>query len=239
MKKFSIFILLVFSINILFSQERQNRNNILIKDSSKELKSATGWIFRETTGKWVSNHNLIDVAYAFDYCAKSNYRVFQSHQEQNFVQLQTKSFMCDSVLYYVLIVHSLDGWYDYPSIMEGWHVKNIITYSVFSEEEYKKLYSVNGTIQLCGQSIQTNDVSENINDLLYECLNNDHSYRVCDCIWMIRRSDEGKIRFLLPYHSYYCKPNNLKFDFENLYFETSLESFDSIIISDSTSSTTH
>ena len=101
-------ILAIFLSVQAISQERVNRVKLTFGKESKQLKSATGWSYNETSGEWVDYSNVLcpDSKYKTDFkMLQGDY--MHSHYSQSFKSIQTKTVTVDSVEYYVLIVNNL------------------------------------------------------------------------------------------------------------------------------------
>jgi len=230
MKSFILLFTILLS-SCSFSQERINRAKLTFNKQSDELKEATGWAYNEASGEWIDYKNVL----CPDNKYKTKYKSLQgdymaSNYTQSFNSIQTKTVTYDSVEYYVLIVKTVSGKYEYPSIKEDWYSYKETKGYIFTASEFSKLDSINGSIELKTNSYvrlgskYTKYSDKEFLDLIQAKLSAPKSEYSSMYTFPIMKSTEGKIRFYIPER--FSKYN--KADFEKKYFEIEEDKFKAI-----------
>lgn len=217
MKKFLILILI--TINGLSAQSRINSETITYHKESDYITEATGWCIN-SSGIWVGNKNLI-------YTSESPRILKLGLSEQNFIKMNSASFFYEGKKYYVINVYKYRGSY----ILEEWTSNKIRDVFIFTERDFNKLRKFKKTLKLVTNKHKMlfNDSEELLKSAFNSSFGSKYHFRVY-------RSDEGKIRFLLPQSKYYAydsrviRNNRYCFDdIESSYFEISEEEFNKLI----------
>lgn len=229
MKKLFLTIGLAAISAIGFGQARENRAELEFDKSSQILLESTGWYFNNSTGEWVENQNFINDKH---YDQQGS---LLSYMNQNFLTLETKVVNHNGKNIYILILQKWSGSYKYPRIREDWQSYKTYNLFFFEETEWAQLSSIEGNILLkCSyQTSFRTDREGSIEDTVQYILQNSYAKYPCDYVFSILKSEEGQIRYYLPYRdSKYSTeyPVNYgdKFDFEKSYFETTPENFSKI-----------
>jgi hypothetical protein len=115
------FLMITFALSV-FGQERVNRKKISFDQSSNIMTKSTGWAYNKTLGEWVDYENLI----SDDKDYKTKYKSLlgewmMSHNNQNFLSIQTKTVTFKGIKYFVLLIENWGGRYEYPTIEEDWY----------------------------------------------------------------------------------------------------------------------
>jgi hypothetical protein len=226
-----ITIILITLNGLAFSQARVDRAELSFSSESDKLKKATGWAYNSTLGEWIDYRNLISDNK--DYKAKNillGGSWLKSRENQNFIDIQTKSLDFEGETYYVLLIRKMNGGYKYPTLqLEYITFKSMFGY-IFTENEYKKLININSEVVLkttkvvaSGSKYKRYNESELLDEIQTVLFSN-NTYRTTTYRFPVMISDEGNIRFYLPVASY------KDYDFEEAYFETSYREFNRLII---------
>jgi len=212
-----------------WGQSRENRSELQFDKSSEILSESTGWYFNNSTGEWIENQNFIDDTH-YDIQGSS-----LSYMNQNFITLETKVVNHKGKNIYILILQKWSGSWKYPSIREDWQAYKTYNLFFFEETEWIKLSSIEGNILLkCShQTSFRTDREGSIEDSVQYILQNHYAKYPCEYVFSILKSEEGQIRYYLPYRdSKYSTDYPVrygdKFDFEKSYFETTPENFSKI-----------
>jgi len=215
-----------------YSQERVNRKKLSFLDKSDIITNAVGWSYNSTLGEWVDYQNVIstDKNYKTKWLSLQG-SYMMSRLDQNFISIQTKTIMIDTLKYYVLMVEKWVGSYEYPSIQENWREYKKMFGYVFSENEFNKLLNFNDEVKIETQYVVVmgslyEKYDETIFlDLLQTEMNKTPSKYSSPYNFSVRKTEKGEIRFHLPYweRSYY------KLDFNQQYFETTIVNFSKIL----------
>lgn len=235
MKLFTVTLILaiqLFFLGDLNGQERINRSKIQFTKSSGKLTSATGWAINPTSGEWIDYPNMISTSKAFK--NKLNLppgSLNMSRASQNFVYLQFKSIDFNGKEYYILIHEKWFGHYTYPNIQEDWNFYTKTFAYIFDEDEFKKLFRLEGLIELKTNNLvnishQYNHFKESdLLDLIHSKLLSGPDQFSSTFTFPILKSTEGNIRFFTP--SYF--PSYFMYDFDTNYFETDLVNFSTLV----------
>lgn len=227
------FLLTIIAIHS-YGQGRVNRAKVKFDKTSETLKAATGWAYNETSGQWVDYNNVIcsDPDYKDKYKSLLGSDFMFSKYEQNFDSIVTKTVSVNNKTYYVLIVHTTSGRYEYPSIREEWYTYKEAKGYIFTEEEFKKLDSLSGEKKIStqyevslGSKYTTYDESKFI-DLIQTELKSEKSKYSPTYSFPVLLSNEGKVRFYVPTNF----SSTTKYDFNKRYFEIELKDFKKLII---------
>lgn len=237
-----IFLIFLFNIFSLKSQDRLDRSKISFIDSSLIIKTSTGWIYNKVLGEWISHPNVIS----------EDKSLISKTDGINFKTIQTKKININNKNYYILIISSLEWFWKYPSISEGYNEYDQVTGYIFDDIEYNKLQKFlvdSNNIECCINTSKivvignkydswvANDVGESFFytgkfnnkvflDLIQYRLTIESQYTLNYDFFLFNKN-KGNIQFILPkgYRPIWgCKfPNDE-------YFETTFNNFNKIII---------
>ena len=229
-----ITLLMTFSIEQIYGQERTNREKISFNKISDTLLTATGWKYNSTIGEWIDYNNVISTTKETGYGGqvREQLSISSISRNENFEKVQTKAITYEGITYYVLIVDKWNGQYKYPTIHEDWYYfKETIGY-IYGNKEYQKLMNLENLIELktkyrvsMGSSYEEYEETKFL-DLIQTELENEKNKYSTEYTFPIMKSKEGAIRFRLPYNLIY-KPY---MDFAKEYFETDFNNFTKIIL---------
>lgn len=131
-KNILILLAIIVSINI-YSQERINVPLPKISyNPSSQLTFAKGWRLQKN-GQWISRNNRIaeEVEPQFKILIDAGSTGLGT---DNFISLQFHDLTYNGEKYKILIKKSRDGYYEYPSIFEGWTNTISYNYAVFDKD---------------------------------------------------------------------------------------------------------
>jgi hypothetical protein len=229
MKTLTVTVFIVVFSAVGLGQSRENRIELEFEKSSRILSESTGWYFNQSTGEWVENKNFISDKH---YDSQGSLLSFMN---QNFITLETKVVNHKGKNIYILIVQKWSGRWKYPSIRQDWQAYKTYNLFFFDEPEWMRLCSLEGNLILkCSHETSLSTDGEiSIEDAVQNIIQNYYAKYPCEYVFSILKSDEGQIRFYLPYKdSKYNReyPVNYgdEYDFENSYFETTPENFSKI-----------
>jgi len=160
-----------------------------------------------------------------------------SETDQNFISLQTKTFIYKGEKYFALVINKYSGRYKYPAIKEDWMPYKQTNVFVFSSNEYSKLYNLtkNTLLETTYADYGTSDKFESDDTVLFNIISRLENKSIVDKIesddltykFYVKLSDPTTVKFLLPiprFSSYKIS------EITDKYFETSLENFNKFII---------
>lgn len=227
---FLLLFLTLISLNLI-GQERINRTKLTFDTTSVVFNKATGWAYNSILGEWIDYENVIS---ANKENKEKNYyyeiRRMMSKTSQNFLEIQTKIVTYNGIKYYIIVVKKVEGEYEYPAIYEDWYEYVTTNGYIFTENEYKKILTIENPIILKTKKvISMGSKSETYNetvflDLIQSTLSQEKYELPFEYTFHIMKSKEGKIRFYVPDHDLYS------YNFNEKYFETDFENFSKLII---------
>lgn len=225
MKKFLTLVFTTIACITFNAQERVNGTPPTFSGQSGKLTSATGWAYNTTDKDWVDYPNMIESSKAYK---KKKSKPLEgsvlSSRPQNFSSIETKLLVYKDVKYYVLVVEKWSGAYKYPNLREGYYSSRMTCGYIFTEENYKKLLNMDKFVELTTDDYIEEESSGLTEAGFIEKLQKqiDSSMkRGFDAKFPVMKSEEGKIRFHVPY---------FKYNFEEGYFETDAENFNVILL---------
>jgi len=212
---------------LAFSQERANESKKSFLTISEKLENAIGWCFSKSTGEWIENDNVI---YSSNEFRNTSLEVssMKSKVSQNFIYVQTKKVLKGNEILYAIFIKKYDGYFKYKEIKQDWQTTIQTRIYLFSEKEYKKLKNIKGEIILNTKHeivLISGDDETDDNFVIRKIETTNPSF--VNCVFKVKKADDGSIRFLLPGNETTMMYN---YDFEKQYFETSLDNFKKIII---------
>jgi tetratricopeptide (TPR) repeat protein len=133
-----IFFLSILSISFIVAQtiERPKKEIPLITEPVAELSNAEGWML-QNNGEWVSSKNQIPFKNYSD--NKRRGGMFNLGKE-NFDLISVRSITIDEVVYSILLVYFQQGEYQFPLLRENWDQYNAVTYYVFDEQKWSRIF---------------------------------------------------------------------------------------------------
>jgi hypothetical protein len=230
--KFLIFTICVLNISILLSQSRENRKKFTFTGRSQKISNSTGWSYNKEIGEWVDYKNVILNNKEYKDMDKSIFIPRVGKTEQNFKSIDFRTISFRGVKYYILMIQKSGGWYIYPNIRKDWISRDLYLGHIFSENEFKKLLSLENEVELITTGPirlgRIYDYEETkFLDLIQTRLTTDESEFYMGENWERKfpvkktKSDGSEvIRLLLP---------SLSCDFENNYFEISPKDFKKLL----------
>lgn len=255
MKKIILYIFLSISI-LSHSQDRSNFDKLKFSRKSLLLTTAVGWCLDEyDSGEWISTYNCIDGQSR----RNNNIPIRISNRKMslsnsNFITMQFAEIEFNKELYYILLIEKWEGYFEYPSIGEGWIFYKTKHGYVFNNEEYHKILNLeNGNeviltpynkVASSGEACLTQDILMSLKNDVFNTSFNNKDLSSTD-FFSVLKTGNGKIRFHIPNGKYPKKiaielnkerVNYLKIashninDFDNEYFETSQSNFNKIIL---------
>jgi len=232
---------LLFIVIMGFSQSRVNpKKSLEIGEFKVWVKSSEvlGWDFNNE--EWKSRKGYLrvgdDVGF-LDINEKYNLPIdeIKSRTNQNFNEIGVLSVNFEENNYIGVGVEKIGGRYQYPSIREDWYYYNNYYIFVFDKDELEKLNSFDGVIELTpilgayGDSLKRDTKFQSCYENVKYLLENGSYYQWKFILKKTTNGENDVVRFLLPQKiKSYGKSNLL--DFENHYFEVSLDKFNDLLI---------
>ncbi len=144
----SLIIIVFFTSNMIFCQERINAEELKFNKSSDTIYKAKGWVYDNIKEKWISHDNFLSNE-------ENNYSsgILESHIDQNFIFFHSKMLSINEKNYFVLFVKKYEGHYTYPSIRQDWNIEQKNYAYIFDENEFNKLKSSDSLIELSSTTI--------------------------------------------------------------------------------------
>ena len=136
MEKLLIIVLMLTSL-VGNGQSRENSTPLKFRSETGIVNKATGWSFNSTFEEWVDYENAINNNKDYKDRFKSlQGQYMMSKRNQNFIDIQMKTVVVDSVKYCVLIVKKWAGRYKYPSLKKDWESWKQYEGFIFEHSEY-------------------------------------------------------------------------------------------------------
>jgi len=229
MKSIMMAIALLISFNLQAGEERVNRTKLNFETSSAVLTKAMGWMYNSELGEWIGYSNTIsdDKSFKEKYSSLLGSDYMMSHASENFRKIQSKSVIFKSKRYYVLIVTKWSGFYEYPSIDEGWTTYTNTSGYIFPESDYKKLLTIKGRLSIKTQLNVSISVDKFNKGKFLALIQNKLAEKIDEYdltyTFSIMKTKKGSIRFILPTLGLVDE------GLEKAYFETSQDNFFKIL----------
>lgn len=131
------------SINVLGQARVDNQRKYTVLASSPVVTNFVGWSYDSSKEKWAGYYNTIWDSYRGNNKTPIRTSAANMAKQNNIVSLQVKKISYQENVYYAIIYTSWTGYYDYPSISEGWHPYKHHCLLVYDVNEYMKLFSLN------------------------------------------------------------------------------------------------
>lgn len=159
-RKITIFF---FIINTFcFGQNRVNDKLPIITKTNGQLLNASGWL-KNNSGQWISKKNRIPYDLGTDQKKLENYESY-SLGEDNFISFELKNIKIKDSTYTILIKKFRDGFYDYPTIQEGWNFSNSYAYYIFENKELEKFKNIKAdTLNTIEIALKATDIIKFVN----------------------------------------------------------------------------
>ena len=140
----NLFILFTLSVTInLFGQARiDGQRRFTEIASSPVVTNFVGWAYDSSKEKWAGYYNTIWSSYKGNNKKPIRTTAANMSRHDNIVSLQVKKIKYQDSIFFAIIYTSWTGYYDYPTLMEGWHSFKQHCLLVYEEEEYKKILNV-------------------------------------------------------------------------------------------------
>lgn len=233
MKKNFVIALCCIINSVLFSQPRTNpqpRN--IIEKTSPIVSDFVGWSFSESSNRWSGYYNMLSINRPLNNQNNSTKPYRETSREmsfrENIVNMQTTIISHDSTKYYILSFSYWSGYYEYPSIYEGWNYSKAISYYVINQEDYCSIF------EMANGEEKKYDV--------YPILGNDLKNISLDDVWKysfsikkfaVRKEDDNTIRIRFPQKDderFNMEIGIDPIDFSKRYFEVPYKSFIKLFI---------
>lgn len=207
MKKLLLSLVLLFTI-LSFGQPRVNQILPKFIETSNSFVETTQYQYTSYNGKWSEKKN--DGDYFFK-------------------KIEFKTIEFNSIKYYVMVIHELNGGYKYPSIRQGFYTWDSLRAYIYTNDEYndlKNYKSVSSNYNEIIVSAISNDGLENLEISVINSLkeNKKPYYKT---IFKIKKEDENTIRFILPLKNEY-RILEKEYGFDKKYFESSIINFNNL-----------
>lgn len=226
MKKYLLILLAFFSLIIeTNAQSRVNASGLeklVLKTQSKVVTynpSIVGWHYSKYQKKWYGWYGYITMS---DYEKTDKIQLtspsnFSKWEGNNLGSIQTIKLQQGTKTYYAIITTTYGGYYDYPYIEKGWHMKKYHNGTLLSEEQYNLMFN-----PPIGETIHIKSMGTGSAESFAACIKNIQEYidkwgmKEYTGSIMIRKEDEKTMRF--------CFFGDLTTD----YFEVSSKNWDLI-----------
>lgn len=203
MRKLLVLGLLLVS-GLGFAQERVNQKLPDFLESSNQFKETIGYEYHDYNGQWSEENN--DKGYFFNY-------------------LEFKTYEYKAQMYYVLIIHELDGEYRYPHIKQDFYTWNSLRAYIFTRDEYLKLKAFGkGKSKFTEISVPDTN-GRGMDDLRIAIANTfKETYYSSSATFKIRLENDKLVRFILPIKLKYSSLESM-YGFDKKYFESNTSDF--------------
>ncbi len=215
-------------------------------DTISKLNNAKGWLL-QNNGEWVSAHNKIPNDKTVIPSKSEEYKF----GKENFSSIELKLIEFKKKSYALMIVKSIDGYYEFPTLKSNWKTRKLASYYVFEKDKLRNLipdismmgkpFSVSldvycsGIINLDKEKLSIeNIVSENIIKTNQGI--NKNTSNLIFSIYLVKKDEDEKVLFKLyrtyskkALYEYYLQPNIQKDLFSKYYYEADFDDFNDFI----------
>lgn len=230
MRNIFLFMAMAFAIN-LFGQARvDGQRKYTVLASSPIVTNFVGWAYDSSKEKWAGYYNTI-----WDSNRGNNKNPIRTSatnmsHNHNIVSLQVKKVQYHETIYYAIIYTSWTGYYDYPSIYEGWHPYKHHQLLMFDENDYMKIFSLNvgedpTIVWSKGKGYEEITSEKSVNGLFNDYFNGKNLGSYGQMFLSFKKEDNNTIRFIGPTQSY-ASPTS----FDRNYYEIKMTTFKSLFI---------
>lgn len=217
----------------LFGQTRvDGQREYTILASSPVVSKFVGWSYDSSKEKWAGYYNTLWDTYRGNNKVPTRTSAANMSKHDNIVSLQVKKILYKEHVFYAIIYTSWTGYFDYPTLMEGWHPYKHHRLLVFDEIEYMKVFSLKigddpTTIETFGNTFEYIPEEKSVTGLLNEYFNgNDINKRKVGQIYLkFKQEDNKTIRFAGP-----TPFMNWLEHFTKEYYEISIDTFNTLFI---------
>ena len=246
-KLFFILITLLYT-SLAYSQVLDSISIALpqFSDTASKLNTAKGWLL-QNNGEWVSARNKIPHDRTVIPSKTEEYKF----GKENFSSIELKLIEFKKKSYALMVVKSIEGFYEFPSLKSNWKTRKIASYFVFDKEILRSLipdismigkpFSVNlkvfcsGIINLDKDKLGVeNIVSEDIIKTSQGI--NKNTGNLIFSVYPIKKDDDEKVlfKFFRTYskkalYEFYLQPGIQKELFGKSYYETDFDEFNEFI----------
>lgn len=127
----------------VFGQARvDGQRKYTVTASSPVVTNFVGWSYDSSKEKWAGYYNTIWDSYRGNNKAPIRTSASNMAKHDNIVSMQVTKILYQDNVYYAMIYTSWTGYYDYPTIMEGWHPYKHHCLYVYDENEYMKVFTL-------------------------------------------------------------------------------------------------
>lgn len=184
----------------------------------------------EVLPKFIETGNSFTETTQYEYSSYSGKWVEKKNSENSFFQkIEFKTIEYNSIKYYVMVIHELDGAYKYPSIKQGFYTWNSLRAYIYTSEQYaalKNYESVSSNYYEIRSSVISNDGMDALELSVINTLK-DKRKPYYKATFKIKKEDENTIRFILPLKSEYSILEKY-YGFDKKYFESSATNFNKL-----------
>jgi hypothetical protein len=215
-------------------------------DTASKLKSAKGWLL-QNNGEWVSARNKIPHDNTVIPSKTEEYKF----GKENFSSIELKLIKFKKKSYALLVVMSMDGYYEFPSLKSNWKTRKIASYFVFDKEILRSLipdismigkpFSVNLNVY-CSGIINLDKDKLGIENIVSEDIIktnqgiNKNTSNLIFSIYPIKKDDDEKVlfKFFRTYskkalYEFYLQSGIQKELFGKSYYEADYDDFSDFI----------
>lgn len=205
------FFLFVLFVDYTSAQSRLNRESAKLISTTLPLQGNTikGYSYSDYTGKW--NEALGEIPGTDMYLT-----------DQNFKTMEVKKIEYQGAIYYIIYLKQLIKYYEYPELGVGYKERIDGRMYFYTEEEFSQIFNLTEKrTQAYGYYKSYSSFDQETLSFFPSTLEDLNKGRYYS--FMIKLSEEGLVRFVLPIHitSY---SEHIK-SFETNYFEMSREAF--------------
>ena len=230
MRNLFLFMAIALSTNLLGQARVDGQRKYTVLASSPVVTNFVGWTYDSSKEKWAGYYNTIWDSNKGNNKTPIRTSATNMSHNHNIVSLQVKKIQYHETIYYTIIYTSWTGYYDYPSICEGWHPYKIHQLLVFDEKNYMKIFSLNvgappTIIWAKEKGFQEATSEKSVNGLLNDYFNGRHLGSYGQMFISFKQEDNNTIRLIGPTQSY-DSPTS----FDRKYYEIKMATFKTLFI---------
>lgn len=228
MRNILLFMTIAFATNVFGQARVDGQRKYTVLASSPVVTNFVGWAYDSSKEKWAGYYNTIWDRYRGNNKTPIRTSAANLSGNHNIISLQVKKVQYHETIYYAIIYTSWTGYYDYPSICEGWHPYKQHQLLVFDEKDYMKIFSldVGAPIIVWSKEKGYEEVtSEKTVNGLFNDFFNGKKLTIGQMFLSFKQEDNNTIRFIGPTQSY-ASPTS----FDRGYYEIKMATFKTLFI---------
>lgn len=184
----------------------------------------------EVLPKFIETGNSFTETTQYEYSSYTgSWKEIKNDNQFFFKKIEFKTIEFNSEKFYVMVIHEVDGAYEYPSIKQGFYIWNSLRGYIYTAEQYQRLKEYQTIISNYNE-VRASDISnDGMLDLELKVINTlkEKSKPYYKPSFKIKKEDDNTIRFILPLKREYSSSESY-YGFDKKYFESKITDFDKL-----------